>query len=449
MNRDYKLKWKILLTGIIMIMLLLTASDIKKEDELTVSENVDKWLVDKENIDAFVDVKDMALPDVVNVVLTNDNHQQAYRSNFQIKTASPVTVIAGDTSQQYGAQTVFTKEMLAGLFTKSNVVTIMPQSDQSLYLLEADTGNWSAAYRGIMFVYKSKDSYWIVNQLPLESYLLGVVPGEMPERFSLEALKAQAVCARTYACNMIRGDAYKEYNADVDDSVECQVYNKHGENSKASQAVGETKGIVLLEQSDKQKDFQTLSLADIYYFSTSCGFTTDLKAWGEKSLPYLKSVSTLLTPEIVTDWDIFLKRTDVVAYDSGSNYFRWTANIAIPEGYTLSIDKRDDSGIVTKISLKSTGDKRVVTTENEIRDFLGNYIVSLVDSAGVTIEMDLLPSAWFAIEQHEPSNEYVLYGGGYGHGIGMSQYGAHGMAEQGMDYEHILQFYFPGTKLNQ
>lgn len=393
--------------------------------------------------------QEVPLPSTVNVVLTNDNGQEAMRSGFQIKATSPVSVSAGDTLQIYGAETVFTKETLAGLFTKSSVVTITPETNQSLFVMEANAGTWSAPYRGILQVHKKGEQYWIVNQVPLEEYLLGVVPGEMPERFSLEALKAQAVCARTYVCNMIKGDAYAQYRADVDDSVSCQVYNKHGENAKATQAVQETTGVVLLQHGDKTVDFETLPLADIYYFSTSCGYTTGLEAWGENSLPYLTCVSTVLSGENVSDWDTYLKRMDVQAYDSGSNYFRWKANVILPEGYSLQIARREESGIVTKICYTGGNDSRIVETENEIRRDLGSYVTELTDYQGAPITiMDMLPSAWFTIEAGSTSNQYVLYGGGYGHGIGMSQYGAHGMAEQGMTYDQILAFYFPGTVLN-
>lgn len=446
MSRYSKTMLKILLAGIIAILCLLLASDYQKQDELSRSDSEGKT---KEvgNVTTVFNVKDVVLPEMVNVVLTNDNWQEPYRSAFQIKTTSSVTLTSGEMTQTYGSETVFSKEMLAGLFTQSNVVIISPSNNQSLFLLEADTEQWSAPYRGIFMIYKNGDKYWIVNQVPLEEYLLGVVPGEMPERFSLEALKAQAICARTYVCNMIKGDAYAEYNADVDDSVNCQVYNKHGENSKATEAVTNTAGIVLLEQGNTGADFASLKMADIYYFSTSCGYTTGLEAWGEESLPYLKTVSTLLTPKEVTDWDQYLKSTDVQAYDSGSNYFRWKAQITVPEGYTLQINKREASGIVTQITMLAPEDKQVATTEHEVRSFLGQYMTSLVDSQGAAIPMDILPSAWIALEQGNASNQYVIYGGGYGHGIGMSQYGAHGMAEQGMNCEQILLYYFPGTLL--
>lgn len=448
MNRSSIRKKKAILCGIIAIMFLLTVADIKKEDEPVKSDAIEQVSKEVEVESTVIEQKPLVLPETINVVLTNDNNQQPMRDQFQIKSTSAVTVYAGENIQKYGANTVFSKEMLAGLFQYQESVTIEPADNQSLYLVEADSGKWSAPYRGIFTIYKSDEQYWIVNQLPLEEYLLGVVPGEMPERFSLEALKAQAVCARTYACNMIGGDAYNTYQADVDDSVECQVYNKHGENAKATQAVTETTGVVILQNVNPATEENGYSLADIYYFSTSCGYTTGLEAWGEETVPYLTTVSTLLTPETVTDWDGYLKRTDVTAYDSGSNYFRWRAKVKVPEGCALSIEKREASGIVTQISIGDGNQRDLISTENEVRKKLGLYTIELLDIQGATIAMEQLPSAWFAIEQGSCANEYIIYGGGYGHGIGMSQYGAHGMAEAGMDYRTILAYYFPGTVLN-
>lgn len=396
------------------------------------------------------EISTVKLPSTINVVLTNDNHQEPMRDSFQIKVSSPCSVTCGKKKQTFDNSKTFSVKNLATFFENENAVMIIPEKEQSIQIKEADTGNWSAPYRGILFIYKKDDKYWLVNQVSLEKYLYGVVPGEMPERFHLEALKAQAVCARTYACNMISSDAYKDYYADVDDSVNCQVYNKNGENEKAKQAVDETAGVVLLAADDSISSFNDLNLAQIYYFSTSCGFTTGLEAWGDQSLNYLTSVTTLKTPVNVNDWDWFLKQTNIEAYDSGSNYFRWTAEVTLPEGWTLAINQREKSGVVTKITYKSKDGNRTVSTENDIRRDLGYYVTKMTDKEGKEIDnMNMLPSAWFTIERTNVSNKYILYGGGYGHGIGMSQYGAHGMAKNNMDYTYILEYYFSGAILKK
>ena len=117
-----------------------------------------------------------------------------------------------------------------------------------------------------------------MNELGMEDYLCGVVPGEMPASFAPEALKAQAVCARTYAALQVLGTAYEMYHADVDDTTDCQVYLPENANAAATEAVYATSGQILTWQG---------MIASVYYFSTSCGYTTGLEVWQQEALPYL------------------------------------------------------------------------------------------------------------------------------------------------------------------
>lgn len=415
---------------------------VMKEELLTASEYRD--LQQEQSEDVLTSSECINVPSLINVVLTNDNGQQPLRSHFQIRLISSGCLTAGTKKELLEKNKIITEKEVDHYFNEQDHVTIIPDQEQSICIKEADSGTYSEPYRGILHIYKKKGQYYLVNELETEQYLLGVVPGEMPERFHLEALKAQAVCARTYACNMLSSDRYKEYHADVDDSVNCQVYNKHGENEKAARAVEETKGIVLLSSQGENNSFFDLELADIYYFSTSCGFTTGLEAWGSSSLPYLRPVSTLLEPETITDWAHFLKDNTKEAYDSDSNLFRWKTVIRLSKDQTLSIDQRETCGIVTKITFHENGQKRSVSTEYEIRKAISPYIISMTDKNGEKINsMSILPSAWFVSEQGSVPGEYILYGGGYGHGIGMCQYGAHGMAKSGWDFMKILRYYYP------
>ena len=419
---------------------------------------------EKINDTALVQSKDtnISLPENVRVVLTNDHEKEALRQEFQIKGSAEFSVSTKTASQTFPANTVISNETIQDWGVEQGAFVVESSENQTLYVKEADTGEWSAPYRGNFVVYKKQDQYWIVNQLPLEEYLLGVVPGEMPERFELEALKAQAICARTYACNQIQKDVYETYGADVDDSVYSQVYNKHGENPKATLAVTQTKGIVMVESTTDTVP----TLANVYYFSTSCGYTAGLEVWGEVSDDYLTSVCTLIETKDVAmtdfypregalgptesfDWNTFLKSKEIVAYDSESDYFRWKAIITLPPNNNFQIEQREVSGAVTKISLEKDGKKRIVEGEYTVRKEMGQYLTSLSDYQGDGIAMDILPSAWFVVEPVPNTNEYILYGGGYGHGIGMSQYGADKMANMGITCDEILSFYFPGVSLQQ
>ena len=398
-----------------------------------------------------------AVPQTVRVVLTNDNGRKALRQQFQILCDSGCTVNAKDQTLDYGEHTILSQQELKDLADDSNGVTIIPKTEHTLYLQDADTGNWSAAYRGIFIIYQKDNVYWIVNQVPMEDYIYGVLPGEMPGSFETEALKAQAVCARTFACQMIRGRKYGGYQADVDDSVNSQVYNRNGENEKSIQAADATKGQILISQADQQP-------ASVYYYSTSCGISAGMEAWGQESVPYLKSISLLTalpqglslsmepdSMQIVScqvDWDSFFKQTDIAAYDSESRYFRWKAYITLPQDTYFFIEKREASGEITDIRFQTGNQTSHIVTENEIRQEIGKYLTAVEDKSGQKdASMKILPSAWFTIESGTGSNSYVLYGGGLGHGIGMSQYGANGMAKSGKDYTEILQSFFHGTEI--
>ena len=116
----------------------------------------------------------------------------------------------------------------------------------------------------------------------LETYLYSVVPSEMPANYELEALKAQALCARSYAYNAVLHGSYSAYGAHMDDSTSFQVYGNHAENERTIQAVKETCGEVA-----KYED----NVIEAYYYSTSCGITSNASIWGQ-SVPYLKSKIT-------------------------------------------------------------------------------------------------------------------------------------------------------------
>ena len=110
----------------------------------------------------------------------------------------------------------------------------------------------------------------IINELPVESYLCKVVPSEMPASYELEALKAQAVCARNFAYMQMSDYAYPEYEAHVNDSTDFQVYGNSEAQESSSRAVSETAGEVLKYNG---------AIVTTYYYSTSCGKTTTVEAW--------------------------------------------------------------------------------------------------------------------------------------------------------------------------
>lgn len=139
------------------------------------------------------------------------------------------------------------------------------------------------SYRGIIELVKTQEGMVVINEVPLEEYLYSVVPSEMPSSYPKEALKAQAVCARTYAYSHMIKAAYPQYGAHVDDSTSYQVYNNILEQETTTTAAKETYG-QLLYTGDSDE------LAGTYYYSTSCGLGSDASVWGSSAagMEYLK-----------------------------------------------------------------------------------------------------------------------------------------------------------------
>ncbi len=136
-------------------------------------------------------------------------------------------------------------------------------------------------YPGELIYYEEEEGWVIVNEVPLEEYLRRVVPSEMPSAYAKEALKAQAVCARTYAVWQMREYAYPEYEAHVNDSVSYQVYNHIDSQETTDQAVEATAGQIMLYGDGPVK---------AYYFAASCGSTTDENIWEKgdrEQTPYI------------------------------------------------------------------------------------------------------------------------------------------------------------------
>ena len=330
-----------------------------------------------------------------------------------------------------------------------------------------------------MEIRKYPEGYGVVNELSLEKYLYGVVPSEMPASYERAALCTQAVCARSYACiHLMRGD-YAAFGAHVDDSTNYQVYNKQSEDENTTLAVDDTIGEVVKYQGE---------VAETYFFSTSCGYTADMGVWDvepTEANSYLQSISLVSDgsePDISNEdkFTEFIKNQEIEAFDSESPLFRWHAELLLPEKAevinaaiatrfqatsqnvqitkddgtagteadltafgapkNISVEERCTSGAVKRLRITYEKGNVVLVSEYNIRYVLGKAATGLVGKDGQPIEMELLPSAYCALIPVEKG--YALYGGGYGHGIGMCQNGANGMAKDGMNYMDILTKFY-------
>ena len=159
---------------------------------------------------------------------------------------------------------------------------ITPDEPEAITIRSIERSQGTPVYSGSLEIKGTPEGLVLVNDLYLEDYLTKVVPSEMPPSYEKEALKAQAVCARTYAYRQIQGNTYSQYGAHVDDSTNFQVYNNTSADDKSTQAVKETYGKMLFYE-DKP--------IEAFYFSTSCGRTADAGVWGTDSgkYPYLRA----------------------------------------------------------------------------------------------------------------------------------------------------------------
>ncbi len=433
---------------------------------------------EKENNGQGKDTLTISVPQTVRVLLSQDHGQKPERQAVFVTGTGTWKLHAnsGQTEQVFEENVV---SDCGAWMTEHGTSEVTAEAvDGGKICLTDENGSVKGSYNGTLHIYQSAGGsvYWVVNELGMEAYLYGVVPGEMPASFAPEALKAQAVCARTYAALQVLSTSYEQYHADVDDTTACQVYLPENENQTATDAVNATAGQILTYQG---------MIASVYYFSTSCGYTVGLEAWQQKPVAYLGTQSLVTGAAVTGDMDAFLRNGQVTAYDSESRFFRWKAVLqtAVDDGKLLqsiqtAADQRDgkvyltdaagtqtqdtstfgvctgislvnraESGCIIDLCLDFAGGTAHIYNENAIRKILWSACVSLTDKNGNSADtLTMLPSAFFSIDAKE-NGTYEIYGGGLGHGIGMSQYGADGMAKSGMMYTDILEKFFPGTVL--
>ncbi len=300
-------------------------------------------------------------------------------------------------------------------------INTMELTDEiGLVICDSNKAATGEAYEGSFRILKEEEGYVLVNQLPIETYVKYVLPSEMPTSFHEEALKAQAVCARTFAYSHMSNQSYAKYGANLDDSTSFQVYHNTGRYDKTDAAVDTTKG-----------EFITCNgeLIACYYFSTSAGTTNDMSVWGTD------------TPEYISMCE---------SKDTESPFYKWTAYLDISTvressyGALKSVEvlSSNAAGYATEVKLKYENEELILTKENDIRRTLGSYLQETVLNNGkVRTDLAMIPSANIkVIEVSE--DQIVLEGGGFGHGIGLSQYGANQMANAGSDYKAIIEHYF-------
>ncbi len=386
-------------------------------------------------------------------------------------------------------------------------IYVKPTDETGKIEITSIARNWTNGehpkYRGTIEVVKQGTGYFIVNELNIEQYLYAVVPSEMPTSYGLEALKVQAITARSYAYNQYYGNKYHKYGGNMDDSIQCQVYNNTPENASSIKAVEDTKGLCLTYHSE---------VVSANFFSTSSGMTANsgevwsnvvTKKFPQDSPAYLtaskqyigKDYGDVSKEENATT---FLKDTKIEGYDKQFSWFRWNVemkadeiaasiNANLKEAYErdpsliktlkenniyrsrdiatignlkdIEVTKRGSGGNIMEIKITGTAATILVETEYNIRTLIrpmqyikgGNNIILNRGDGTKLSNYALMPSGFFVMEKVKDQSGNVtsiqFFGGGNGHGVGMSQNGVKGMIDKGFNYIQILSHYYNGTEI--
>ena len=446
----------------------------------------------------------------IRVLIKTSGFGGAYHDRIQVQADCDCRILTGEYGKEQeqilGAGEVLEITPDSPLFTADRIKIEPLILTGKISLLNVNRSQGTPSYRGSFELEKTENGIVAVNEVLLEEYLYAVVPSEMPASYPIEALKAQAVCARTYAYAKMERAGLANYGAHVDDSAGFQVYNNIEENAETSKAVRETKGQVLYYEEE---------LAETYYYSTSCGFGSNVSVWlsGDTAkYPYLLSKSISENPEETEEALAAAENTPAVTplakrmeeeenfsgfisqkgeqdYEKEEPWYRWTyetkldverlnqnirrryeagnhAVLTLQEDGTfasqtpvdtgkirnMQITRRGPGGVAAELLIEGENSTVLVKTEHNIRYVLSNQTQEVIRQDGSSADASsMIPSAFTAISVVREGDYvvgYSLIGGGFGHGVGMSQNGAKNMAASGKDSSAILTFFYDGCEIH-
>lgn len=422
----------------------------------------------------------------IRVLLNTSGFSSQFHNKVKISCDRDFTVTMGGKTKNYPAGKSITFKRKSKSLKKGRVIIKPVSEDGMLTISSIQRSYGSPSYHGSVELALYDEGICVVNETGLEQYLYSVVPSEMPVSYGEEALKVQAVCARSYAYTQILDSSYGMYGAHLDDSVNSQVYNNTKESRESIHAVDSTCGQVLFSGED---------VVSTYFFSTSCGYTANAgDVW----------MSSNHTPDYLTGqlqaeegktlhldseevFQEFIDRKDAYDfYEKDVNWFRWTitmsreqvqaaidTNLASVLKYIkvknkrgkyvskeltsigtvkdMSVQQRSESGVIKRLVIQGSDAQIQVNGEFAIRKLLGNSKVALTLNDGSRSQQAMLPSGYFYIAKTQDgkgnSSQFSFNGGGYGHGVGMSQNGVKAMNDRGYSFEQILNHFFPKTTL--
>ncbi len=431
----------------------------------------------------------------IRVLINNTDYTNLYHDEVVVTSDTDFTITYGETIQEYVAGDKIEFRNGSEELRNGNAIIQSKVEDGKIEISSISRQSGAPQYRGKIELSRDDQGVLVINELSVEEYLYGVVPSEMPVSYEIEALKAQAICARAYAYRQMEGDKYASYGAHLDDSVSSQVYNNVLEDERAVFAVDDTYGVVPCYDGD---------VIEAFFFSTSCGTTSNNSSvWGGNQQPYLldamqTELNDLANLSNEDSFRAFINGELGTGFiEEAEPFYRWTvefteeqlteainANLynrikAMPE-YILALDatgnyakkeiasigdlvnievtKRGDSGIIEEMIITGTQETIWVKGQTNARALLSPANVSIRKQDGSTVsDWQSLPSAYYYVDyvvgtgevsgEAISSGTYVIYGGGFGHGVGMSQNGANNMAKLGYTAKDIIEHFYTAVEL--
>lgn len=378
-----------------------------------------------------------------------------------------------ETTEHHAAGDEIVINVESPYFTGERISVIPAVLTGKIYLNNVNRSQGIPGYRGHIELIMEPEGIAVINEVSLEEYLYSVVPSEMPASYPEEALKAQAICARTYAYGHMQQAAFPAYGAHVDDSTTYQVYNNILESESTTGAVKETYGQLLMTASGE--------LAGTYYYSTSCGVGSDANVWKTESaaaIDYLKA--TAINESVMQEklmlreqqqaggesagattvseigeylrdeehFAEFITNTNQDDFEAKEGWYRWTYTIKELDGermcevlkkrynaspkLVLTLNKKDkfvssgvedfteihdiyiaargSGGVADEMILETDNGTYKVITEHNIRYVLCDGETKVIRQDGSKVSMpNLLPSGFFIMETDKEKDNVVSY----------------------------------------
>ena len=380
----------------------------------------------------------------------------------QVSAAVGLTASAvGESRSCYTVTVTETNTILFEFDMGGQALGIEPNSDETWFKNQT-------YYGGFEYRRASGDDITVVNVVSMDDYIKGVIPYEMSPSWPIEALKAQALCAKSYAVTCI--GKHNSQGFDLCNTTDCQVYyGTKTATDNSDSAVEAVSGLYVLYNGE---------VAETYYHASSGGWTEDAKnIWGT-DIPYLKAVEDTYLTEL-RPYSFSITLSEVTSILQGKNYD--VANIT-----DFYVSEFTPAGNVREITFVQSNGETLVFSGERARTCLNtSSSTKRINSHRYTVSTDaqlyvngtvpdkaigqyyaiggdgstsvLSGSHLYAVNGNKTtsqidmsgsgSGQYVISGTGSGHNIGMSQCGARDMANQGFTYDQIIQFYFTGVQV--